>query len=127
MSPPAEERVRAYHEASKHHLPEAFAPSPGQLDWANQPDPFRRYPGAPLCALPLVPLSEGGPPLERALQRGAVEPAPWGLETIAQLLQDSLGLTAWKQSESARWALRANPSSGNLHPSEGYLLAEPEP
>ncbi|HBP17558.1 MAG TPA: hypothetical protein DEA08_07185 [Planctomycetes bacterium] len=123
MSDAAQARVRAYHEASKHHLPEAFAPSPGQLDWANQPAPFRRYVGAPRRALPLRPLSEAGPPLEQALE-GRVEPAPWGLASLGQLLQDSLGLTAWKQAGTSRWALRANPSSGNLHPSEAYLLAD---
>lgn len=126
VSQPRAARVRAYHEASKHHLPEAFAPSPGQLDWANQPDPFRRYVGATRRPLPLRPLSEAGPPLEQALERGRVEPAVWGLASLGQLLQDSLGLTAWKQAGASRWALRANPSSGNLHPSEGYLLADLE-
>lgn len=121
------ERARAYHEASKHHLPEAFAPSPGQLDWANQPDPFRRYVGAPRRSLPLVPLSEAGPALEQALDPEGLPEAPWGIEALGQLLQDSLGLTAWKQVGSSRWALRANPSSGNLHPSEAYLLADLEP
>ena len=37
--------VRAYHELSKHR-PDRFAPGPGQLDWATQPAPFRRYSGA---------------------------------------------------------------------------------
>ncbi|MGH8726164.1 MAG: SagB/ThcOx family dehydrogenase, partial [Burkholderiales bacterium] len=31
-------------------------------------------------------------------------------------------LTAWKQAGGTRWALRANPSSGNLHPTEGYVF-----
>ncbi|MFB8830189.1 SagB/ThcOx family dehydrogenase [Azotobacter sp. CWF10] len=34
----------------------------------------------------------------------------------------SLGLTAWKRYGPDRWAVRANPSSGNLHPTEAYLL-----
>jgi SagB-type dehydrogenase family enzyme len=34
----------------------------------------------------------------------------------------SLGLSAWKSFGAQRWALRCNPSSGNLHPTEGYLL-----
>jgi SagB-type dehydrogenase family enzyme len=33
-----------------------------------------------------------------------------------------LGLSAWKSAGPDRWALRNNPSSGNLHPTEGYLL-----
>ena len=34
----------------------------------------------------------------------------------------SFGLSAWKQFGPDRWALRCNPSSGNLHPTEAYLL-----
>ncbi len=33
-----------YHQATKHRF-EAFASGPGMLDWATQPDPFRRYAG----------------------------------------------------------------------------------
>jgi SagB-type dehydrogenase family enzyme len=36
--------------------------------------------------------------------------------------QFSLALSAWKQTPTARWALRINPSSGNLHPTEAYAL-----
>jgi SagB-type dehydrogenase family enzyme len=45
-----------------------------------------------------------------------------------------MGLSAWKQAAYAeasapkyrqtRWALRVNPSSGNLHPTEAYLLRQ---
>ena len=42
-----------YHERSKHRL-NRYAPGPGQLDWANQPSPFRRYAGAARIELPLV-------------------------------------------------------------------------
>lgn len=38
------------------------------------------------------------------------------------LFELSLGLSAWKQQGGSRWALRCNPSSGNLHPTEGYLV-----
>ncbi len=38
------------------------------------------------------------------------------------LFELSLGLSAWKQQGGSRWALRCNPSSGNLHPTEGYLI-----
>lgn len=98
--------VRAYHEATKHHT-HAYAPSPGFLDWDSQPDPFRRFPGAPAVSLPLV---EG--------------PAP-GLDPVERLglfLELALGLSAWKALGPDRWALRNTPSSGNLHPTEGYVL-----
>jgi LytS/YehU family sensor histidine kinase len=45
--------VLRYHERTKHHL-NRFAAGPGRLDWANQPDPFRRYEGAALARLPLL-------------------------------------------------------------------------
>jgi hypothetical protein len=38
------------------------------------------------------------------------------------LFELSLGLSAWKTYGAQRWALRCSPSSGNLHPTEGYLL-----
>src|SRR5690348_2039073 len=42
--------VVAYHERTKHHY-SRYAASLGYLDWANQPNPFRRYEGAPLVHL----------------------------------------------------------------------------
>ena len=48
-----EERVRqilAYHSLSKHHA-HRYAAGPDGLDWANQPDPFRTYVGAPAVDL----------------------------------------------------------------------------
>jgi hypothetical protein len=38
-----------YHERSKHHFGR-YARGPGRLDWANQPDPFRRRARAPAAA-----------------------------------------------------------------------------
>ena len=47
-----EETVVAYHERTKHHY-HRFAASLGYMDWASQPDPFRRYQGTALVRLPL--------------------------------------------------------------------------
>ncbi len=33
-----------------------------------------------------------------------------------------MGLSAWKAYRDSRWALRVNPSSGNLHPTEAYVV-----
>jgi SagB-type dehydrogenase family enzyme len=33
-----------------------------------------------------------------------------------------MGLSAWKAYRDTRWALRVNPSSGNLHPTEVYVV-----
>jgi SagB-type dehydrogenase family enzyme len=40
-------------------------------------------------------------------------------------LFDSLAISAWKRAGDVSWALRVNPSSGNLHPTEGYLICGP--
>jgi len=42
--------------------------------------------------------------------------------SIADWLRCGMGLSAWKQYRASRWALRVNPSSGNLHPTEAYLV-----
>ncbi|OSM06926.1 hypothetical protein MAIT1_00189 [Magnetofaba australis IT-1] len=49
------------------------------------------------------------------------------MNTLAALFELSLGLAAWKSISGQRWALRCNPSSGNLHPTEGYLVMGGEP
>ena len=46
----AEQVVVAYHERTKHHY-HRYAASLGYLDWAKQPDPFRRYGASVLAAL----------------------------------------------------------------------------
>jgi SagB-type dehydrogenase family enzyme len=117
------EEVMRYHERTKHHFAR-FAPGPGQLDWANQPDPFRRFEGAPLTRLPLLgPDDEPRPPAyEDLFIQGSVRAVPLTLRSLSRLLEYALALSAWKQAGATRWALRVNPSSGNLHPTEGYVL-----
>jgi SagB-type dehydrogenase family enzyme len=117
------EIVMRYHERTKHHF-NRFAPGPGTLDWANQPDPFRRYAGAPLIRLPILKADEEplSPAYESLYAPGAAASAPMSVRALSRLLEYALALSAWKQAGGTRWALRANPSSGNLHPTEGYVL-----
>ncbi len=112
-----------YHEASKHRL-DRYAPGPGGLDWATQPDPFRRYEGAPLIPLDHIKPEEG-PRYDQAFMEGTLPAPPLNRRTLSQLFYDSLAISAWKQAGDVRWALRVNPSSGNLHPTEGYLICGP--
>jgi SagB-type dehydrogenase family enzyme len=112
-----------YHARTKHR-PGRFAASLGYLDWASQPDPFRRYDDAPRIRLHEV--AETMEPRFDALYAGSELPLPpLDHAVISQLFYDSLALSAWKQHGAARWSLRVNPSSGNLHPTEAYLLAPP--
>ncbi len=116
----AAEVVVAYHERTKHHF-HRYAAAPGFLDWATQPDPFRRYAGADLVRLPLP---KAGRPLPywQLYALGDVTSEPLSLESISLFFRYALSLTAWKRFHETTWSLRANPSSGNLHPTEGYAV-----
>lgn len=121
--PESRQQVWQYHQTTKHHF-YAFARGPGYLDWATQPDPFRRYAGAPLLPLKKIPPTDQ-PPYEAIFQAESLPSAPLTYKSVSQLLFDSLAISAWKQAGQSRWALRVNPSSGNLHPTEGYLICGP--
>jgi SagB-type dehydrogenase family enzyme len=102
--------VHAYHDGTKHHF-HRFARSLGYLDWASQPNPFRSFAGTAVVPLPPRP-------------EASVESADRRLRSvIGHVLRHALGLSAWKQLGASRWALRVNPSSGNLHPTEAYVIA----
>ena len=106
--------VLDYHRRTKHR-PGAYARSAGFLDWANQPEPFRFYRGRPPIRLPLDP----------ADPKPSSVPVPFTPSSVGGLLALSLALSAWKVAGSSRWALRINPSSGNLHPTEAHLVVSP--
>lgn len=119
------ETAIAYHERTKHGL-KAYAAGPETLDWDSQPDPFRTFSGSPQTQLPLL-ADQLETPYRGLVTPGAVPPAPLSLAAVATLLELSVGLTAWKEFGPDRWAVRANPSSGNLHPTETYVIAQNVP
>jgi SagB-type dehydrogenase family enzyme len=144
------ERVRDYHQRTKHHL-DRYAAGPGTLDWDAQPDPFRYWTDAQTLALPrdlprpsiawstLSAASlaarhrearsdaaiQGTGLLRDARNDGELDipSAPLDIASLSTLLRLSVSITAWKEYAGARWALRANPSSGNLHPTETWVIA----
>ncbi len=112
-----------YHQRTKHHH-HRYALAPGYMDWPNQPNPFRRYDGAKRVRLDhLPPETESRPHYDELFRPATGGPmrVP-NRQSISQLLYDSLSLSAWKEYRGSRWSLRVNPSSGDLHPTEGYMI-----
>ncbi len=110
-----------YHSATK-HTPESVWSSAPSLNWANMPNPFRHYEGTPLLDLPADPL---GPPVSAlSVLDGTLGPASEDdpINFLSRLLFYSASISAVKATPSGyRYALRVNPSSGNLHPTEFHL------
>jgi SagB-type dehydrogenase family enzyme len=98
------------------------------MDWATQPDPFRRHEGAVLTLLPRT----RGPGADQTYD-SLFGPPPAAVSVTESVLGAffylSLALSAWKEVVSpagevvSRWPLRVNPSSGNLHPTEAWLAS----
>lgn len=115
------ETVLSYHEATKHRF-ERYARGPGRMDWATQPVLFRRYEGAPVIPLEIEEPGEGPEYAALFSSESRVSPATLNLRSVSRLFFDSMALSAWKSAGDVSWPLRVNPSSGNLHPTECYLL-----
>ncbi|MDT4290233.1 SagB/ThcOx family dehydrogenase [Methylomonas sp. MO1] len=118
--PTPSESVIQYHNRTKHQL-NAYAKGPESLDWDDQPNPFRRFSGCEAVKLP-PPGAELSCLFADLDKPERIERLPLNLTNLGLLLELSFGLSAWKQFGPDRWALRCNPSSGNLHPTEAYLL-----
>lgn len=122
--------VLSYHQASKHGF-KAYAPGPRLLEMAIKPDPFLNYRGAPVLKLDTWSeediKSELFPAYEQAFCPEKLGPPELNRDSISQLFFDSFALSVWKRSGDERWSLRINPSSGNLHPTEVYLISGPIP
>jgi SagB-type dehydrogenase family enzyme len=111
----------AYHARTKHSL-ERYAAGPETLDWDMQPNPFREFPGTRRIELPLT-ADEVSTSLAQIYAPQGMAAAALSLSSVGALLQLSMGLSAWKEYGPDRWALRCNPSSGNLHPTEAYIIS----
>ncbi len=85
------DQVLRYHIATKHHF-NSFARGPTGLDWANQPDPFRQYVGAPMFMLD---------------RNGELEsfktPLTLNLKGVSHLFFHRLALSAWKSIIGSTW------------------------
>jgi SagB-type dehydrogenase family enzyme len=128
------DRLFAYQHATKHTYHSVRA-NARYLDWHNQPDPFRTYEGATTILLPPDPgfpitgtfaamaaLEEKTKfPNENPYERG--EKIQLDLTWLSRFLWHAMAVSAWKKvpGSGARYSLRVNPSSGNLHPTETYI------
>jgi SagB-type dehydrogenase family enzyme len=128
------ERLFAYHQATKHTY-HSVRTNARYLDWHNQPDPFRSYEGAPIIDLPRDPgfsvtgtFAAIAALVEKTNEPGEIdsegrEKIELDLSWLSRLLWHSMSVSAWKKvpGSGARYSLRVNPSSGNLHPTEIYV------
>lgn len=115
-------QILAYHQRTKHQ-PNRYANGPDTLDWSNQPYPFRTFSGAPVIELPLA-ADHCQVSYKALFETPGVPAEAISIQSIGLLLELSMAVSAWKEYGPDRWALRCNPSSGNLHPTECYVIAE---
>lgn len=108
-----------YHNLTKHTVEKLLA-SGRSLNWKNQPDPFRHYQGAELIDLP-TNLENNSITF---FELPALQAVSFDYHFLSSLLYNSFAISAWKQvvGTNHKWALRVNPSSGNLHPTEVHLF-----
>ena len=113
---------REYHEFTKHTVGK-LRRSQHYLDWANMPNPFRHYEGVPVLDLPADPPAPQIPALEVLEGKTGNTHAENGATFLSQLLFYSASISATKRvpTTGGTYALRVNPSSGNLHPTEFHF------
>ncbi len=113
---------REYHEFTKHSV-ESLRRTRRYLDWANMPDPFRHYEGVPILDLPADPPMPEASAIEVLRGRAGSTFAKNGAAFLSQLMFYSASISASKRVASTGdiYALRVNPSSGNLHPTEFHF------
>src|SRR5580693_8191205 len=120
---------REYHEFTKHTV-EKLRRAQHYLDWANMPNPYRHYEGVPLLDLPADPpapqiaaLEVLGGKLGNTFANDAAQNASAqdGAGFLSQLMFYSASISATKRAAASTYALRVNPSSGNLHPTEFHF------
>jgi SagB-type dehydrogenase family enzyme len=119
-----------YHALTKHTV-EKLLSSQYSLDWNNEPDPFRIYKDTKKIFLSSnwqLAKQNYFSVLTQLLsdEKNKKISHKANLEFISKLLYFSMAISAIKQilGTNHRWALRVNPSSGNLHPTETNILVQ---
>ena len=105
-----------YHNQTK-HFPGRYAKSLGYLDWDNQPRDVKEY------ETDFIKLNKGlklDYPYESLYKKNP--PQKITLSLISEFLKNSAFINAKKSVGHSSWYVRVNPSSGNLHPEEIYIV-----
>jgi SagB-type dehydrogenase family enzyme len=117
-----------YHEFTK-YSPEGLARSNHQLDWSQQPVPFKDYPVEVSTTLDLKPYLKQTPDAGQTavdvdgLAGEEAEAVRWQRQRLSQMLFFSYGVTLTLSYPRQLLYLRTAPSAGGLYPAEIYVIA----
>jgi hypothetical protein len=114
-----------YHEATKHSV-ESLRRARHVHEWENMPDQFRYYEGVPVLDLPADSPAPEIPGLDVLQGTFGGTPASDGSALLSQILFYCAAIRSTKpvRSSGYEYALRVNPSSGNLHPTEFHFVPQ---
>lgn len=119
MSETLQSIAQYYHERTKYD-PDTLASKGQQLDWNQQPIPFKEYKiGTVFDLKPYLQEISGSAIAE--------QPDVKGWQRLSSLLLHSYGLTAKLATTNGFHYLRSSPSAGGLYPAEIYLVSRGTP
>ncbi|AMW29717.1 SagB/ThcOx family dehydrogenase [Arthrospira platensis] len=118
MSEPLKSIAQYYHERTKYD-PDTLASKGQQLDWSQQPEPFKEYKIGTVFDLKPYLKEISDSPIPTA------NTDPW--QRLSSLLLHTYGLTAKLATNSGFHYLRSSPSAGGLYPAEVYLVSRGTP
>jgi len=117
------DQVLEYHQKTKHQF-NKYADGPEFLDWDLQPNPYREFSDTKKIPLTLD-LQNINCSYESLYDQQAPTPClTLNKDSLGILMGLSMGLSAHKEYMGDRWSVRCNPSSGNLHPTEAYVISK---
>jgi SagB-type dehydrogenase family enzyme len=117
-----------YHEGTKHSV-QKLRSDPHYLDWEIQPIPFKIYPKLESMPLPAPAASSGVAALKAIAARSsdaALTSVP-ALQTLAELLHFSAGITKRRRYPGGEIYFRAAACTGALYHVDLYLVCEDLP
>jgi SagB-type dehydrogenase family enzyme len=122
------DRMRAYHESTKHSVASVYGQS-YRLDWDTMPRPFKVYPDLEPIPLPRDVTSSGRPALAAIADTGtaAGNGPPLDRAALAHLLYFSAGILRRRRYAGGEIYFRAAACTGALYHIDVYLVCGPLP